>query len=486
MSAVESLIDEQLAADEFADSGRDVPAEIRSWVAGKVAEGVVWRGDAMQKPYLWNRISGRPIAREMLESLAVNDLGLRYLSADSRKEAMGVLFNEVSYGIPVIFGTTFVPGGERIIREGGLDVLNTFEPMVNSALCEIPKPFIKLLQHVFPDRYDRKWMLGWLAHMVQKPEERPSIHPIVRKEMGTGLGLLMKTMRDVLNGMYKRVTDLRQITDKNSNALYQNILCFADESKSYGMETTIKLRAVEGDDDFAYRALYEMPRMERTYTRFLYSGNDKGVLFPLGDADRRHYVCRYNDHLISREESRAFGAEYDLQRPGLISDIRDWLLGLEVTWNGHDVTATETEAKAEYMAMGMNGLSGAVTEYPYDVLTERLWNIWAALRGCRDYQELMKDAGAHFESKLFSAGFGKKKRPKNREGKKIAVYIRGKLSGQAVHDAVAAAETDILPKKPVEGEDLLVNLENPPVDEVVELVVDDAGKVDLSASEYSI
>jgi hypothetical protein len=75
----------------------------------------------------------------------------------------------------------FIPGGDRplVYEADGVPVLNTwrpYEPQTAAAAGVDLSLWVEYLERLFPDADERHTVVQWLAHMFQRPEEKPSWH----------------------------------------------------------------------------------------------------------------------------------------------------------------------------------------------------------------------------------------------------------------------------------------------------------------------
>ncbi|QFU24195.1 hypothetical protein FM038_019935 [Shewanella eurypsychrophilus] len=341
--------------------------------------------------------------------------------------------------------------GEYIDLGGGTWAINSYLDVSGGAVDELEGTafgssdvgmFIELCGRVWPLECDRDQGVKWLAHMVQKPEERPSVHMSVRSAHGTGKGLLFRTMDLVLHKQAVRLDSLEQYLTRFGVGDDGNLFTMVDESKSIGGGAYRALKGKMADDTNMIEKKFENAHSQRVFSRLFFASNDKGANIPIEQDDRRFYICQYAEHKVSKADSKAFGSAYSSWlESGVISDIRDYLAGIDLgDWSPHD--AIETEAKREYLGLCDTGADHLIETYEFDVMNQNLWDDHAEHLGYTDgftYQELLKNRDSHFESKLQAQGWGKNKRHScNTSGKKAMARSRGGLNGSQVVEFVLA------------------------------------------------
>ncbi|QFU23004.1 hypothetical protein FM038_013160 [Shewanella eurypsychrophilus] len=341
--------------------------------------------------------------------------------------------------------------GEYIDLGGDTWALNNYLDVSGGAVDELNGTafgasdvgmFIELTSRVWPLECDREQGIKWLAHIVQKPAERPSVHMSVRSDHGTGKGLLFRTMDLVLHKQAVRLDSLEQYLSRFSVGDDGNLFTMVDESKSIGGGAYRQLKGKMADDTNMVEKKFENAHSQRVFSRLFFASNDKGANIPIEQDDRRFYICQYAEHKVSMADSKAFGAAYSSWlESGVISDIRDYLAEVDLgEWSPHD--AIETEAKREYLGLCDTGVDHLIEVYELDVMNQSLWDGHAESLGYVEgfsYQELLKNRDSHFESKLQAQGWGKNKRHScNTSGKKAMARSRGGLTGSQVVELVLA------------------------------------------------
>jgi len=79
------------------------------------------------------------------------------------------------------------------------------------------------------DNVASAYFIQWLAHMIQKPDEKPSVAILMKSVEGTGKGTLVKPLLEILGEYGAQVNGHRNLTDKFNNTLANKLLVFGDE-----------------------------------------------------------------------------------------------------------------------------------------------------------------------------------------------------------------------------------------------------------------
>jgi hypothetical protein len=179
----------------------DVVRDMRdNWIGIRAPNGKDW---------LYMPVDGNPaeaLSRSALgvlqEGVARRIVGPR--GGISKRYPVDVVLGDADFRHVV--GETFVPGGPPLIDAGRFKLLNRWvEPKLEqyagqTATNEEKRLWEALLDVLFPEPANRRWVIDWLAHMVQHPAERPSIHLYhISEKTGLGRGTFGEIVIAMLN-----------------------------------------------------------------------------------------------------------------------------------------------------------------------------------------------------------------------------------------------------------------------------------------------
>lgn len=209
----------------------------------------------------------------------------------------------------------FSPNKPLIVEEHGLNWLNTYKKYSPVASTTPPPlPFIEFLERLFPDDKERQFVTSFLAHLIQKPEQRPSFGLLLTSDTGTGKGFLFN---EILTPLLRYQTALINSFDKLigqfSNVLKDNLLLLIDDAKTKSNSTQTKLKSILTEERQLFEPKGKEQSMSKVYTRILLASNQKRPL-KLDSNERRWYVPQFMTHKENRTETQAF-----------IQELSDWL-----------------------------------------------------------------------------------------------------------------------------------------------------------------
>nr|MCS5641268.1 DUF5906 domain-containing protein [Candidatus Neomarinimicrobiota bacterium] len=168
--------------------------------------------------------------------------------------------------------------GFAVKPKGGLEDIPFFHELIDEVICSGNKEWSLYL-----------W--GWLAHLVQCPEEKPGVALVMRSDaQGVGKSRFAVYVGSLLGRHYRTVTHSRHIHGNFNSHLKDTLLLFGDE-------------AVWGDDrstESILKQLITEPSMiiemkgkdvfeVKSYLRLILATNSEWAA-PVGLTDRRYYV----------------------------------------------------------------------------------------------------------------------------------------------------------------------------------------------------
>ncbi|WP_158885163.1 bifunctional DNA primase/polymerase [Rhodanobacter sp. L36] len=184
-------------------------------------------------------------------------------------------------------GTDFAPGGGA-----SENVLNTWGGF---AVRDIAGDWSLMRSHIRDvicsgdEKLDR-YVMGWLARLVQKPGEPGHVALVLRGGRGTGKGTLGEMLCRIFGAHGMHVANSRRVTGDFNGHLADKVFLFADEAFFAGdrkHEAVLKTLVTERSLDMEQK--YQVARNVRNCVHLLIASNDAWVV-PAGPFERRFCV----------------------------------------------------------------------------------------------------------------------------------------------------------------------------------------------------
>lgn len=224
------------------------------------------------------------VPRETRNGISYRSISKIWMEHPSRRSYMGLCFNP---GIPVPAGYfNLWRGFAEVPAEDGEEL----SPEAHQALKEYKT-------HMFENICARNqdifmWTMGWLAHMIQKPFEKPRTALVLRGGKGTGKNAFVEPIMELLGRHGFVVSDRRYITGQFNAHLEQSLMVGLDEafwSGDKAAEGRLK-DLITGVEHVIERKNMEVYKV-RNLTRILVLGNEDWLV-PASEHERRYTVLQ--------------------------------------------------------------------------------------------------------------------------------------------------------------------------------------------------
>jgi hypothetical protein len=272
--------------------------------------------------------------------------------------------------------TGYVPGESRLYTHAGSVMYNLFAFPPHAATDRTDKlgPFTAHMAYLFPHEDERRWVWQWLAHMVQRPEERPLVTPLmIARPHGVGRGLLVQIVTALLGRWNVKSCKMSELIDGQFNDFLHETLVLAvhetRESSKNRFEVSDKLRSTLTEPRLEINRKYGFKGVTDIYARVWLMSNSMDPL-KLPDDDRRILAITNPEMLQSSDYYRRLAAW--LNDAGAIAQLFHFL-------KRYDISDFElqrswlTPAKERLMAYGRSFTEQAFAELlaspPREVMT---------------------------------------------------------------------------------------------------------------------
>jgi putative DNA primase/helicase len=153
------------------------------------------------------------------------------------------------------------------------------------------EPFLKHVKDVIcvDDEKAAKYLLQFFSHMLQKPDEKPSVAIVMKSVEGTGKGSLMEPLLAILGDYACQTNGAYLVTGRFNSALTNKLLVFGDEVDLTDKRTSDKLKALISETTLLLERKGIDPVPMSNFIRFVFASNMNKVL-RAGSRERRYLV----------------------------------------------------------------------------------------------------------------------------------------------------------------------------------------------------
>lgn len=206
------------------------------------------------------------------------------------------------------------------------------------------------------------YLLHFMAHMLQKPEEKPGVMIVLLGGQGTGKGTFFRLLAALWPRTTLQVSDVDHVIGRFNAVLERNYVVFMDEALFSGdKKAADRLKSLATEPTITIEEKYEHRRKLASFHRFFAASNH--IHFGPVDADDRRFV------FLRVAEARKGDFPYwsklhaAIEDPAGISAMAHHLTNLDLTsFNVRDRPKT-----GEHMGQKLRSLTG-FSRYWYEVL----------------------------------------------------------------------------------------------------------------------
>jgi hypothetical protein len=140
-----------------------------------------------------------------------------------------------------------------------------------------------------------QYLLRYLAHALQRPEEKPGVKIVLGGGQGTGKGTLGRILARIWGPTYLHVHDVDVITGKHNGSLARSFIIFLDEALFVGNRSvTNKLKALVTEPTVMIDEKFVPQYQTDSFHRFFVASNADHIQHTEHD-DRRDLVLRVSN-----------------------------------------------------------------------------------------------------------------------------------------------------------------------------------------------
>lgn len=141
-----------------------------------------------------------------------------------------------------------------------------------------------------------EYLWGWLAHMVQKPQEKPGVSVTLLGGQGIGKGMFAaKLVGALYKDHFLHLQSDRALTGDFNDSLESSYVVFADEAFFSGDKKAANiLKAIETESRIHINPKYQPSRQIESFHRIISASNNDHAAYVETD-DRRKFILRVSE-----------------------------------------------------------------------------------------------------------------------------------------------------------------------------------------------
>lgn len=145
------------------------------------------------------------------------------------------------------------------------------------------------------DRLTYEYLISYLAHMLQKPEEKPGVMIVLLGGQGTGKGVFFQLVSHIWSNMTLLISDIDQVLGRFNAALERNFIVCMDEALFAGdRKATDRLKSLVTESSIHIEQKYQPARSIASVHRF-FAASNHGHFASVDHDDRRFLILRVSE-----------------------------------------------------------------------------------------------------------------------------------------------------------------------------------------------
>ena len=207
------------------------------------------------------------------------------------------------------------------------------------------------------------YVIGWMAHAIQKPTELPGVALVLRGSQGTGKGTFAQHFGKIFGDHFQHLVHMDHLLGKFNAHLSSALVVFADEIVWGGNKRDAgQLKGIISESRRMMEAKFKDPIIVDNYARFIFATNEDWAV-PTGPKERRYCVLNVDE---SKAENHIyFDAINTEMRNGGLEALMHTLMNFDLSqFNVRRYPVTEGLLEQKQLSLP------SVAQWWYDILIE--------------------------------------------------------------------------------------------------------------------
>tara|TARA_A100001015_G_scaffold316841_1_gene432177 strand:+ start:279 stop:2324 length:2046 start_codon:yes stop_codon:yes gene_type:complete len=153
------------------------------------------------------------------------------------------------------------------------------------------------------DEHLYDYVMGWMAHAIQKPAELPGVALVLQGSQGTGKGTFAQYFGKIFGDHFQHLVHMEHLLSKFNAHLSSALVVFADEIVWGGNKRDAgQLKGIITESRRMMEAKFKDPILVNNYARFIFATNEDWAV-PTGPKERRFCVLTLDE---SKSQDHAY------------------------------------------------------------------------------------------------------------------------------------------------------------------------------------
>lgn len=173
-------------------------------------------------------------------------------------------------------------------------------PTVTATMGTPPAIILEHLRDVLcgGDSVKYEYLVRYLAHMLQRPEQKPGVMPVMISKEGAGKGAFFKLIRRIWGDTSFITSNIDDVVGRFNSAIERSFVVLLDEAQFAGdKKSRDRMKSLITEDAVRIEAKNQPTRQIDSYHRFFSATNHKHFAH-IDSGDRRHFYLFLSEHRI--------------------------------------------------------------------------------------------------------------------------------------------------------------------------------------------
>lgn len=223
-------------------------------------------------------------------------------------------------------GVGFYPNNEKCPD----DVYNLFTGWgVKPAKGDV-SPYLEHLKEIIccNNEITYKYLVEWMAHMIQRPDEKPSVAIVMKAVQGAGKGSVIEPLLQIAAEFGTHETGISNITGRFNNIIVNKMFIFIDEVIINSELDANKIKTIISEKVLTLEKKGVDAQTVPNFSRLMFASNSERVL-RAGIRERRYLVLTPSDE--KAQEKEYFDRLHNWINNGGASHLMHYLLHVDLT-----------------------------------------------------------------------------------------------------------------------------------------------------------
>lgn len=254
-------------------------------------------------------------------------------------------------------GKNYKPGGVGfypVSEKCPADVFNLFGGLALDPVDGDCTPYLEHLQQVICAGNEEayRYLIQWMAHLIQKPDDKPAVAIVMKSVPGTGKGTTVKPLLQILGQYAAHINGAGHIAGRFNATLANKLLVFADEVTVRTQAEGERLKAIISEETFNLERKGIDAEAMPNFARLIFASNSTQVL-QAGIRERRYLVLEPSPEKAQRREY--FNALHGWLENGGPEKLLGYLQKVDIS-TFDPQRAPQTDALREEILHGLSGI----------------------------------------------------------------------------------------------------------------------------------